>query len=444
VVWKAFPFQAGAALTAFFAILLYAVLRVSRQRRVEVEARRRTESELREATAALASKEAERLRMMAEVERGQRVAALSLFAGGVAHDFNNLLAGLFGNVELARSVLPPTSPAHTHLDAAVTAFDRARDLSRRLLTFAIGSPPECRLVPIVPFLRECCSLSLSGSNCTWDVLVQEPGTPWDAHGDPNQLSQVFTNILINARQAMASGGRVRLTVRHLDPAPAQPGGPEAGRHVEITIEDSGPGMPAEVLARVFDPFYTTKPAGTGLGLALAHSIVRAHGGQIGASSPPGRGAIFTVTLPAVVAEAGPVPPAEAPPAAAGTTSGRILLMDDEPLVRGMASKMLTRGGYEVVAAPDGEEAVAQCRKALAEGRPFDAAILDVTVPGAMGGRTAMRHLRALQPDLPVVLSSGYGELETGIGEEQPTATLPKPYQMHELMACAKAVVGARG
>ncbi len=444
VVWKSLPFQAGTVLAAFFASLLYGVLRINRQRRVEVEARRRTELELRDANASLVANEAERQRMMAEVERGQRVAALSLFAGGVAHDFNNLLAGLFGNVELARSALPSSSPAHPHLDAAVTAFERARDLSRRLLTFAIGSPPERRAVPVAPFLRECCSLSLSGSNCVWDVLVSGHGAAWDAFGDPNQLSQVFTNILVNARQAMAAGGRVRLTVRNLEAAPGGPGDPATGPCVEVTIEDDGPGIPADVLARVFDPFYTTKATGTGLGLALAHSIVRAHGGQIAVTSPPGRGATFTVTLPAMTAGPGPVEAAAEPAPAAGASSGRILLMDDEPLVRGMASKMLARGGYEVVAASDGDEAVDQCRRAIAEGRPFDAAILDVTVPGAMGGKAAMRHLRTLQPGLPVVLSSGYGELETGTGEEQPTATLPKPYQMHELMACAKAVVGARG
>jgi two-component system cell cycle sensor histidine kinase/response regulator CckA len=210
--------------------------------------------------------------------------------------------------------------------------------------------------------------------------------------------------------------------------------------VEITVSDEGPGIPAGILPRVFDPFFTTKPDGSGLGLAMSHSIVQAHGGRIAVSSLPGGGATFCVWLPAAPEQAARPEPALTDVTPAGPHYGRIILMDDEPLIRDMASRMLTRGGYDVTAVRDGRDVLDMCRQALAAGKPFDAAILDVTVPGGMGGLETLRLLRVLQPGLPVVLSTGYGEGPATAGGEQPTAVLPKPYQMHELLACARAVV----
>lgn len=384
-----------------------------------------------------------RKRMMAEVERSQRLAVLSLFAGGVAHDFNNLLAGLFGNVELARATLPAGSPAAAHLETAASAFERARDLTRRLLTFAIGSPPQRQPLPMVSFLRECCSLSLSGASCSWSVDAPTGEDTWQVFGDPNQLSQVFTNILVNARQAMAEGGHITVTARNRDVGPGDSEGLPGGRYVEIEVADEGPGIPHDVLAHVFEPFFTTKPTGSGLGLAMAYSITQAHGGQISVTSRLGAGATIRLLLPASAAAAptNPEPGAEA--ATEDTTHGRILFMDDERIVRDMAHRMLTRGGYDVATARDGQDAIDQCLAAAAAGQPFDVAILDVTIQGGMGGREALRALRQALPDLAIVLSSGYGEIGSGQADCRPTAVLPKPYQMHELLACARAVVSRR-
>jgi signal transduction histidine kinase/ActR/RegA family two-component response regulator len=382
----------------------------------------------------------DRKRMMAEVERSQRLSALSVFAGGVAHDFNNLLGGLFGNIELARAGLSHDHPASARLETASSAFERARDLTRRLLTFAIGSPPQRRRVAVVPFLRECCALSLSGSACPWDIDAPDGASLWDVFADANQLSQVVANILINARQAMPEGGRVRLRACNHHVSPAEMPDATAGGYVEITIEDDGPGIPPEVLPHIFEPFFTTKPAGSGLGLAMSYSIISAHDGRLTAAAAPGGGAAFTLLLPAITTESSSLPPSLPEAHADEYSCGRILLMDDEQLIRDMASRMLARGGYDVVAAHDGEEAVRLCREAIEAGAPFDAAILDVTVPGGMGGKEALRQLRDAQPGIAVVLSSGYGEVNAAVGECQPTAVLPKPYQMHELLACARAVV----
>lgn len=384
-----------------------------------------------------------RKRMMAEVERGQRLAVLSLFAGGVAHDFNNLLAGLFGNVELARATLPAGSPAAAHLETAASAFERARDLTRRLLTFAIGSPPQRQPLPMRAFLNECCSLSLSGASCTWSVDTPAGDDTWQVFGDPNQLSQVFTNILVNARQAMTEGGHITVTARNRHVGPGDSDGTPVGRYVEVEVADEGPGIPADVLAHVFEPFFTTKPTGSGLGLAMAYSITQAHGGHISVTSRLGAGAAICLLLPAAVEPlpARPEPGADAP--AEDTTHGRILFMDDERIVRDMAQRMLARGGYDVATARDGQDAIDQCLAAEAAGSPFDAVILDVTIQGGMGGREALRVLRQALPDLAIVLSSGYGEIGAGPADCRPTAVLPKPYQMHELLACARAVVSRR-
>jgi PAS domain S-box-containing protein len=382
----------------------------------------------------------ERGRLLAEMQRSQRLSALSLFAGGVAHDFNNLLAGLFGNIELAKSALPEGSPALAPLEIAAMAFERARDLTRHLLTFAIGSPPQRRSLAVIDVLRECCLLALSGSSSRWELETSDGRDVWPVLGDSNQLSQVFTNILVNASQAMPGGGCIHLYVQNREILAGRSLDVEPGCYVNVTISDEGTGIPAEVLPHVFDPLFTTKSTGSGLGLATSYSIVRSHGGRISASSPPGGGATITVLLPATAERVAAVGATSNTVSEKATIQGRVLLMDDEPMVREMASKMLARGGYQVVTAVDGTEAMGLCRVAVEAGAPFDVALLDVTVPGGMGGHETLRQLREAYPDVVVVLSSGYGEAVAASGEYRPAAILPKPYRMHELLACLHAAV----
>jgi two-component system, cell cycle sensor histidine kinase and response regulator CckA len=381
----------------------------------------------------------ERGRLLAQMQQNQRLSALSLFAGGVAHDFNNLLAGLFGNIDLARSMLSECHPGLAPLETAALAFERARDLTRRLLTFAIGSPPQRASLTALDVLRECCLLALSGSTSRWDIETPGGRDLWPVWGDANQLSQVFTNILVNASQAMPNGGHVHLSVCNRQILPGENGDVEPGRYVSVTISDEGPGIPDEVLPRVFDPLFTTKPSGTGLGLAMSYSIVRSHGGRITAASPSGGGARFELLLPAAVSSVAQTAAAHAETVGGGpVTRGRVILMDDEAMVRQMAAAMLTRGGYEVATANDGADVIEQCRTAAEVGKPFDAAILDVTVPGGMGGHEALKRLREAHPGLAIVLSSGYGDTIAATGDCSPAAVLPKPYRMHELLACLQA------
>jgi two-component system, cell cycle sensor histidine kinase and response regulator CckA len=383
----------------------------------------------------------ERRRMAEEVQRQQRLASLSLFAAGVAHDFNNLLTGVFGNIELAIADLPADHPARERLQFAGVAFGRARDLTRRLLTFAKGSPPARRSLAATDLMRECCALALAGSNVAVD-LVSAPDL-WPVAGDANQLSQVFTNILVNAREAMPDGGAVHVHLHNVDLQPplAQSIDLGPGPYVRISVRDEGPGIAADVLPRLFGPLFSTKPDGNGLGLAMCYSIVRAHGGRIDVRSRPGGGATFEVVVPAGASDDA-CPESPIATLAPSARSARILVMDDEALIREVAAKMLERGGYEVVTAPDGSEALEIWAGAMRAGSPFDVVILDVTVPGAMGGREALARLRRSGQDLAVVLSTGHGAEDAGESGCLPDAVLPKPYQLHELLACVHAALGA--
>lgn len=384
----------------------------------------------------------ERRRMAEEVQRQQRLASLSLFAAGVAHDFNNLLTGVFGNIELAMADLPADHPARERLRFAGVAFERARDLTRRLLTFAKGSPPSRRSLTATDLLHECCALALAGSNVAVDV-VSAPDL-WPIAGDANQLSQVFTNILVNAREAMPDGGAVHIHLHNVDLVDplAHTVDLPPGPYVRVSVRDEGPGVAADVMPRLFGPLFSTKPDGNGLGLAMCYSIVRAHGGRIDVRSRPGGGATFDVVIPAGTADdARPVTPLAT--LAPSARSGRILIMDDEALLREVAAQMLERSGYEVVTAADGSEALEIWTSALRAGSPFDVVILDVTVPGAMGGREALARLRRSGQDLAVVLSTGYGAEDAGEIGCLPDAVLPKPYQSHELLACVHAALGER-
>ncbi len=379
----------------------------------------------------------EQKRMVEEVQRSQRLASLSLFAAGIAHDFNNLLTAVFGNIDLARCALAAGHPAREHLDSARVAFERARDLTRRLLAFAKGTPPARRALDPVLLVRECCALALVGSSVRCEVTAAPD--LWPVLGDANQLSQVFTNILVNARQAMPGGGIVRLGLVNFEWA-AGAGTAEPSRHVRVTITDEGPGIPADVLPHIFDPLFTTKADGTGLGLATCYSILQAHGGWIEASSSPNGGAVFRILLPAA---AGAADKAVAGEESAGVgrpaVSARVLVMDDEASLRELAARMLRQGGYQVTTAAHGQQVLELCASAERAGTPFDVAILDVTVPGAMGGRETLRCLRQHHPGVTTILSSGYSQETWTSADCHPAAVLPKPYQMHELLACVRAV-----
>ncbi|MDD5307962.1 MAG: PAS domain-containing protein [Deltaproteobacteria bacterium] len=345
-----------------------------------------------------------RQRALEEAAKAQRLEALGVLAGGIAHDFNNILSAIMGNISLAKLRLRGDPAALERLDEAERACPRARDLTRHLLTFAKGGAPQKTVVSIRRLLDDSAEFALSGSTCNVAMDIETDLLP--AEVDGSQISQVVQNLVINAAQAMPRGGTILVSARN---AVVEPGGPlplAPGRYVEVAVTDFGQGIAPEHLARIFDPYFTTKEHGTGLGLATTYSIIKRHDGHVLAESRPGAGTTFRFFLPATDRE--PTGSVRTEPQRA-MGGGRILFMDDERSLRDVAAEMLRDMGYEVTCARDGAEAACRYAEARKEGRPFAVAILDLTVQGGMGGREAGASILEIDPSARIIVSSGYSE-----------------------------------
>lgn len=372
----------------------------------------------------------ERNRLIEQMQRAERLDAIGVLAGGIAHDFNNLLGGIFGYVCLAREVAAENSELASTLDEALSVFERARDLTQQLLTFSKGGAPVRSFVDLRRLLTECTRFALSGSNVA-SVLTLDSELP-NVAVDASQIWRVIDNLVRNAIQAMPGGGTITVSA---DPAVFAPGEHSVlgeGRYVCITVADNGPGIPRAILPKIFDPFFTTKEHGTGLGLATAYSIVKRHEGHIDVESSVGAGTTFRIYLPIAINL--PAAPARAKVVAQVYGSGRALVLDDEDYLRHLFTQLLTRMGYQVTAVRTGEEAVAAAEQSQSEGKPFRLALLDLTIPGGMGGKEAISLIRPKCPDLIAVASSGYSEdpvmarpCDFGF-----TASLPKPFAAPQL------------
>lgn len=345
----------------------------------------------------------ERKRLEQDILKAQKLESLSVLAGGIAHDFNNLLTGIYGNISLARLYVKPGGKVHDILEQAEHASIRAKELTLQLLTFAKGGSPVKTVANIARLLRDEASFPLRGSNVKCEFYIPEKLS--FAEIDAGQIAQVIHNLVINAAQAMPGGGTVKVRAEDVDIATSDALPVKNGRYIKISIEDNGIGIQQEHLQRIFDPYFTTKQTGSGLGLATVYSILRKHDGHITVRSKAGVGTTFDVYLPAANAPAAAVPEERAKSVTAG--SGRVLVMDDEDLIREFAAALLPSLGYSVWLAKDGEEAIAMYKKSINAGEPFDAVIMDLTVPGAMGGKEAVKKLLAIDPKAKVIVSSGY-------------------------------------
>jgi PAS domain S-box-containing protein len=382
-----------------------------------------------------------RKRAEEEMQRAARLESLKMFAGGIAHDFNNLLGGIFGHIDLARSELPTKHKAAEYLDKSFPAFERAKHLARQLLTFAKGGAPIRKPVRLPDLIRDTCALSLSGSNvkCKHRFADQL----WAVEGDENQLAQVFGNLMINASQAMPEGGVVTVVAENRTIEAGRIGKLSAGRYVTVTVWDQGIGIPEKLLDKIFDPFFTTKLRGSGLGLATSHSIITRHGGHIEVASKQGEGSAFTIWLPASVSQDLSEDLKESVADLCG--SGRILVMDDERIIREVINHILTGAGYEVVLTAEGKETVEEYGKAMRTKKAFRAVILDLTVPDGMGGEKTLRELKKLDPDVVAIVSSGYSDddLLANYSAHGFAAMVSKPYRSSELLLTVKHALGSK-
>jgi PAS domain S-box-containing protein len=371
-------------------------------------------------------------RLEKEVRRAHKLEALGVMAGGIAHDFNNLLTAIIGNQSLARMAVEAGEDTSEPFREAAEASERARELALQLLTFSRGGDPVRRPTDVSVILLGASRYLPEGSRAT--CICDVPDDIWSAHADARQIGQVIEQLVVNADQAMPRGGTITLAVSNVEVVPGDGDPPrhvEPGRYVRITVADEGVGIHEKNRDRVFDPFFSTRGKGSGLGLSIAHAIVRKHGGAIHLDPAGGAGTRFTILLPAT--SAAPVE-REAPGRAPGKAKGRVLVMDDEAIVRRFLTKVLTMSGHEVVTTSDGREAVEAYRRALDEGVPFDGVIMDLTVPGGMGGEEAIGLLLDVDAHARVVVSSGYSDSPVmarfrGYGF---IGVLPKPYDIDEV------------
>ncbi len=361
--------------------------------------------------------------------KAQRLESLAVLAGGIAHDFNNILTVVMGNITLSMLNPEDKSLVMNNLKAAEEAVGRAKDLTRQFLSFSRTDAPVKRTMLIGDMLRNAVTFSVSGSSIRPNFHISEDISPVEI--DEAKITQVFQGLVINAIQAMPEGGSldIRASNETLHPGDSFP--QAGGEYVKISFTDTGHGIPEEDMARIFDPYFTTREMASGLGLAIGYSIIHRHGGFIEASSSPGVGTTFNVYIPASK-EA--VPGEVRGPSGRAVEGGRVLVMDDDEGILVIVEKFLRYLGYEMQTARDGGEAVEKYFAARDAGSPFSAVILDLTVPGGMGGKDALAAILDRDPDVRAVLSSGYINDPTVIryNEHGFRDVIAKPYRIDEL------------
>jgi PAS domain S-box-containing protein len=394
-------------------------------------------SDLQRANDLLRNEIRQREQVEEELLRTRKLEALGVLAGGIAHDFNNFLTVIQGNIGLAKMHLRKGAPVEDLLDQTDRACKRAAALASQLLTFAKGGEPVRRTTSVARLLREAAQLARAGAPVS--IVDHIAADLWTADLDASQVSSALHNLLLNARQAMPGGGIIEIDATNAFIEAASPS-LAAGRYVKIEICDTGVGIPSEILPRIFDPYFTTKKSGSGLGLATAYSVVSKHGGHLGVRSTPGVGTTFSVYLPASEMEEA----SGQSPRAAVKGRGRVLVMDDDREIRDLLARVLRIQGFEAECVRDGAEAIAAYESALQSERRFDAVLLDLTIPGGMGGLEAAGKLKELDPDVKLIASSGYSDaaVMSEFSRHGFDERLPKPWTPPQVAAVLARVLGS--
>lgn len=373
-----------------------------------------------------------------ELLKAQKLDSLGILAGGIAHDFNNILTGILANISFVRIQDPANELLNTRLKEAEKACFRAKDLTQQLLTFARGGKPITQVVSIENLVRNSTDFALRGSKLACEFKI--PKNLWPVEIDEGQINQVIHNLVINADQAMPEGGVIKVTARNMKingkhhlPLPQ-------GAYIRISFKDRGHGIQQEHLPNIFDPYFTTKQQGSGLGLATSYSIIANHNGTLTVDSASGKGSTFHIYLPA--SDASPVRKA-ATDQTAISGNGKILVMDDDETITDIVKIMLGHIGFTVESAGDGKEALSIYQKAFKQQKPFDAVILDLTIPAGMGGKEAIEKLLAFDPSVRAIVSSGYSNdpVMSNFREYGFMGCITKPFNLEELSTVLNQVTG---
>ncbi len=345
-------------------------------------------------------------RIEEELIKAQKLESLGVLAGGIAHDFNNLLTAILGNVSLAKVYAKPGDRIVARLEEAEKASLRAKDLTQQLLTFSKGGAPLKRTASLSEVLKDSARFALRGSNVRCEFSI--PQDLWPVEIDEGQISQVIHNLIINAHQAMPEGGIIRVMAENLsiDCDQEMNLALVTGKYVSLAVKDDGHGIPLHMLSKIFDPYFTTKPKGSGLGLATSYSIIKNHDGAITVQSDVGVGTTFRVYLPVSGKKEVRTRQSRDKPIPG---QGRVLVMDDEKILRDFVGELLELLGYNVHFAADGSETISAYCRAREIGEPYDCVLMDLTIPGGMGGREAIQKLKEIDPCVRAIVSSGYSD-----------------------------------
>jgi len=364
-----------------------------------------------------------------DLQKAQKLESIGMLAGGIAHDFNNILTAIIGNISLAKLDQDLNEELSEILTEVEKAADRAKKLTRQLLTFARGGAPLKRVVSIDKVLSDAVEFALRGSNVRCEIILPQKLLTFDV--DPEQVTQAIYNIIMNAKEAMSEGGTIHVTMETIDVLQNDKLPLNLGRYIKISIIDSGIGIPRKHLPLIFDPYFSTKQKSTGLGLTIAYSIIKKHGGNILVESEIKKGSIFNIYLPLVETQE----IEEAEEVAYIDKKGKFLIMDDEEFIRDIGQRLLTKYGHQVEIVSDGAEAIERYEHAKKLGQPFDAVILDLTVPGGMGGKETMEKLRTIDPQVKAIVSSGYSNdpIMSNFKHYGFIGVVTKPYKVEELL-----------
>ncbi len=380
----------------------------------------------------------ERKQAEKEMIKVKKLESIGVLAGGIAHDFNNILAAILGNINLALFDEKLATETKKLLSEAEKATIRAKGLTQQLLTFAKGGEPVKEAASLDDVIRDSANFVLHGDKVV--CLYEIPQDLWLVDIDRGQISQVIQNIVLNASQAMSEGGEIKVNCQNIISSEVDYPLANGRKFVKISIVDNGLGMPANILEKIFDPYYSSKQEGSGLGLAISQSIIKKHNGHILVESTPGLGSTFIIYIPATGAcdrsrsEGDVTSTLQSSALAKQGAAAKILIMDDEEIVRSVAKSMLSHLGHEVVLSENGEEAVKLYRQAMDAGKAFDLVIMDLTIPGGMGGQEAVQEILKINSAAKVIVSSGYSNdpvmakfMDYGF-----SAAIVKPYQLQEL------------